>query len=164
VISREEFMEAYGSGGVKSLVGHVIDETNWPTCNPKTSAKELAKVMNELKTGWVVVTGASQNDILGIITERDVVRRALDNKSGDMTALVASDIMTKKEDLITVSTSDSVWDLTKIFLERGIRAAPVLDDGGQLVGFVSIRDAVAQLVEDHSAEIVSLNGYINGSY
>jgi len=42
--------------------------------------------------------------------------------------------------------------------------APVLDDGGQLVGFVSIRDAVAQLVEDHSAEIVSLNGYINGSY
>jgi len=119
--------------------------------------------MNEMKTGWIVVTGEDKRDIQGIITERDVVQRAMTN-TGDINTVVASDIMTPKADLITVAATDSVWDLTKIFIQKNIRAAPVLDDRGMLVGFVSVRDAVAQLVEDHSQEIVSLNGYIHGSY
>jgi len=37
-------------------------------------------------------------------------------------------------------------------------------DDGKLIGFVSVRDAVAQLAEDHSAEMDSLSAYVNGSY
>jgi len=80
-----------------------------------------------------------------------------------MNSLQAKDFMTPKEKLITVSASDSVWDVTRIFIEKNIRAAPVLDDG-KLIGFVSVRDAVAQLVEDHSSEVLSLSAYVNGSY
>jgi len=67
------------------------------------------------------------------------------------------DIMTPKAKLITVSASDSVWEITRVFIDKGIRAAPVLDEGQKLVGFVHVRDAVAQLVTDHSNEMLSIN-------
>lgn len=41
--------------------------------------------------------------------------------------------------------------------------APVLD-GEKLIGFVSVRDAVAHLVDDHSSEMMSMSAYVNGSY
>jgi len=90
------------------------------------------------------------------------VMKALKSKM-DMSSLEAKHLMTPRDKLITVSASDSVWDVTKIFIEKNIRAAPVMDDG-KLIGFVSVRDAVAQLVEDHSTEMDSLSAYVNGSY
>mmetsp|Transcript_15065 Transcript_15065/g.22786 ORF Transcript_15065/g.22786 Transcript_15065/m.22786 type:complete len:210 (-) Transcript_15065:237-866(-) len=163
VISREEFFKAYGQTGVSSLVKEIIDASGWPTCSVNDGAKEVAKTMREQKTGWLVVTGQSE-DLQGIITEKDIVQKALCMESGDITAVLASEIMTPKDNLITVSISDSVWDLTRIFIEKNIRAAPVLDADDKLVGFVSVQDAVAQLVTDHSSELISLNAYINGSY
>mmetsp|Transcript_254 Transcript_254/g.342 ORF Transcript_254/g.342 Transcript_254/m.342 type:complete len:216 (-) Transcript_254:310-957(-) len=165
VISREEFLDAYvQQPGTSSLVRQIIDESGWPTCQVDTPAQDILKAMRESKAGWLVVTSSSMDmsDIQGILTEKDIVQQVLNGK-GEMNSLQAKDFMTPKEKLITVSASDSVWDVTRIFIEKNIRAAPVLDDG-KLIGFVSVRDAVAQLVEDHSSEVLSLSAYVNGSY
>jgi CBS domain-containing protein len=50
----------------------------------------------------------------------------------------ARDVMVSR--VITVKPSSSVKEAAKVFLERGISAAPVVDDEGKLVGIVSEGD------------------------
>lgn len=52
----------------------------------------------------------------------------------------ARDIMTT--DVVCVGTGTHLRDLEKIFLEKGISGAPVLDESGQLVGVISQTDLI----------------------
>lgn len=54
--------------------------------------------------------------------------------------LVAADVMTR--DVIEVSTTMDLRDLAKLFLERGISGAPVVDEDGRLAGVISQTDLV----------------------
>mmetsp|Transcript_27113 Transcript_27113/g.45592 ORF Transcript_27113/g.45592 Transcript_27113/m.45592 type:complete len:148 (-) Transcript_27113:1104-1547(-) len=82
VISREEFLQAYGEPGTSSLVREIIDESGWPTCQVETSASDIIKAMSNSSVGWVVVTSSAKDlsDIQGIVTEKDIVMKALNSK------------------------------------------------------------------------------------
>jgi len=103
---------------------NVLLSADWPTVQPGTCAKDVAKIMAGSKTGWAVVTGDPEDvsDIVGIVTERDIIRKALSSDTGDVTSMDVGDIMTPKAKLITVSASDSVWEITRVFIDKGIRA------------------------------------------
>ncbi len=65
-----------------------------------------------------------------------------------MRELTAKDIMTTKVRWIPVSTT--VAEATKMFIEEMISGAPVVDDDGDMVGVVSIKDFLKNgLVADH---------------
>lgn len=69
----------------------------------------------------------------------------------DKKTLTARDVM--GTDIVTVRDDASVWDVAKLFSERGIHGAPVVDDKGQLVGVVSQTDIVRHLqVIAHSTD------------
>jgi len=123
VISREEFLQAYGEPGTSSLVREIIDESGWPTCQVETSASDIIKAMSNSSVGWVVVTSSAKDlsDIQGIVTEKDIVMKALNSKM-DMSTLEAKHFMTPRDKLITVCASNSVWEVTKIFIKKNIRA------------------------------------------
>ena len=55
-------------------------------------------------------------------------------------ATLARDIM--KTDVISVTTTMDLRDLAKMFLEKGITGAPVIDENGELAGVVSQTDLV----------------------
>ena len=57
--------------------------------------------------------------------------------------LKARDVMNRE--IITIGDETSVWDIAKIFSERAIHGAPVVDRGGSLVGVVSQTDIVGHL-------------------
>ena len=63
----------------------------------------------------------------------------------------AKDIMTR--DVVCVRTGTNLRELEKIFLEKGISGAPVIDDSGNLVGVISLKD----LVYYHLTEGIDLN-------
>jgi CBS domain-containing protein len=70
------------------------------------------------------------------------------------TALAArtpiSTVMTRE--VVCVERDLSVEALTTLFLERGIHGAPVVDHGGELVGFVSMTDLLRRRYEDADAD------------
>lgn len=99
-----------------------------------TTLAAAAQVMRDAAIGDVLVT---RDDLLvGIVTDRDVVVRAvaegLDPTQTSIERCVSSD-------LLVVEASDKIGDVVRLFRERAIRRAPVVDDGA-IVGIVSLGD------------------------
>lgn len=68
--------------------------------------------------------------------------------------LKAKDIM--KRDVITVSPETTVEELGRLFIEKGISGAPVVDSGGKLVGVVTENDLISQNKRLHIPTILRL--------
>jgi CBS domain-containing protein len=108
------------------------------TIVPDATVAEACTVLRDNYIGAVVVVDAD-GGIAGILSERDVAV-ALPNIGGDLGATPVSEIMTA--DVITCTPDITVQGVLDIMVANGIRHLPV-EDGGRLVGVVSLRDMVA---------------------
>jgi len=68
--------------------------------------------------------------------------------------LKAKDIMTK--DVITVKPTTTIEDLARIFIEKNISGAPVVDNNGDLIGIVTENDLISQNKRLHIPTVVRL--------
>lgn len=102
-----------------------------PATAPLTQA---AKTMEEQNVGDVLVL--SDTGVQGIVTDRDIVVRALAKGRNPETTEVA-DIAS--EVLATVQASEPVERATQVMREKSVRRLPVYE-GDEVVGVVSIGD------------------------
>ena len=104
----------------------------------------IAKLMNDNDIGSVPICDSGKN-VVGIITDRDIVIRCIaDDKETKTTK--AADIMS--ENLIFVTPKTDVQDAAEIMADYQVRRLPVIDDS-KLVGVISIGDlALEDDVED----------------
>ncbi len=94
--------------------------------------------------------------LVGIVSERDVVRR-LHEVGPSLVDVPVVDIMTA--DVVTCSPEDSALELSRVMTERRIRHLPVTTDG-KLVGIVSIGDMVKARIDSLEEEREQLQSYI----
>ncbi|MCL4537691.1 MAG: CBS domain-containing protein [Nitrospirae bacterium] len=66
----------------------------------------------------------------------------------------AKDIMIR--DVITVKPATTIEDLARIFIEKNISGAPVVDDNGDLIGIVTENDLISQNKRLHIPTVVRL--------
>jgi CBS domain-containing protein len=125
------------------------------TIPPTATVRDLLGLLAEQRIGAAVVT--SHDAIVGIVSERDVVRRLADDADALLDRQVA-EIMTA--DVVTCSKETSVEDLARTMTERRIRHVPVVDADGALVGIVSIGDVVKSRISELEGERDDLVGYI----
>ena len=107
------------------------------TDRPDDSLVSAARKMREQQTGSLLVTDGDQ--LLGIITERDVLRAVAVDVPLDTPI---SEVMSK--DLVTAEPATSLREAARIMTEKWIRHLPVLE-AGRLVGIVSQRDLAGVL-------------------
>jgi CBS domain-containing protein len=101
------------------------------TIGPEENIQSAAKKMKANKIGCIVVTRG--DDLLGVVTERDVVwNHVADNKGSKVT-----DIMSKPA--ITVGPEMDILDAAKIMKKRDIKKLPVLSND-KLVGIITDTD------------------------
>jgi CBS domain-containing protein len=112
--------------------------------------------MNRHRIGAVVVV--DDGKLMGIFTERDVLKRVVGEGLDPRRALI-SEVMTK--DIITVAPSATVEQAMEHFTDRRCRHLPVVEDG-RLVGVVSIGDVTRWTVDEHRTECEHLKNYISG--
>ena len=110
------------------------------TARPDESAGDAIRKMTEANVGSVVVT--EDNAVVGIFTERDVLRLA--GAGADFETVRLQGTMTR--DPITVTAEDSILGAAALMGERRLRHLPVVEDGN-LIGVVSIRDVLGFLAE-----------------
>lgn len=118
---------------------HDIMTTELVTCPADATVAEAARLMRDHDIGDVLVTGDDDRQLLGIVTDRDLVVRSLaDGSSGnDLVGHLCSG------DLCTVDAASDVRDAARIMAERALRRLPVVDEG-RLVGIVSLGDLAVE--------------------
>src|SRR5690606_22683984 len=109
---------------------------------PDASVTELLAELAEKNVGALVVVQNEQ--IVGIVSERDVVRRAHERGAVILSASV-SEIMTSE--VATCEPAETVDRLSALMTERRIRHVPVVQDG-RLQGIVSIGDVVKNRMDE----------------
>jgi len=87
----------------------------------------------------------SRGKLLGLITDRDIVIRAI-SEGKDCTQIRAEDIMTV--DVHTAHPNDRVVDVIHKMGNKQVRRIPVCNENGYLVGMISMADVAVETRED----------------
>lgn len=123
---------------------------------PDATVFEAMTSMAKHNTGaLMVVTG---NKVEGIISERDCVRK-MDLEGRSAKTAKVSEIMTSK--LISVEAAQPLEECMSVMIEKNIRHLPVYD-GKELLGLISIRDVLKEVIDVQKSLIAQLEHYITG--
>lgn len=114
-------------------------------CGPETTIREAAVAMEKSDLGSLAVVDGMT--LVGVVTERDI-RRAV--AEGVDPGSSVEGIMSPEPD--TFDPDLSVWDAAAWIAESGYRHLPVMDDDGELLGVVSIRDLLRALIDSSDSE------------
>ncbi|EQB90071.1 CBS domain-containing protein [Clostridium punense] len=109
----------------------------------QSNVQDVAKILREHNIGSVPV--CRDNKVVGIITDRDIVIRAIADGN---TSLTAGDIMTSNP--VTCTSNTNVEDVSRIMSERQIRRIPIVDNSS-LVGMVALGDLAVEERSDRKA-------------
>jgi CBS domain-containing protein len=127
------------------------------TARPDQTLETAARLMTERRIGSVLVRDG--DEVVGILSERDVVRAIAQHGAAALTQSVAS-AMTR--DVVFGEPGDTVDKVLGLMTERRIRHLPVKDHG-RLIGLVSIGDVVKKRIEDVEQEAEGLRAFVHGA-
>jgi len=139
-----------------SKVSEILGDKGTRVLSIEASASvfEAVQEMVEANVGSLLVT--DRDDIVGIVTERDYLRRVtLEDRTDKDTAV--GEIMSAP--LVVVTPDTDIDECMAIMTDRRIRHLPVVEDG-DVVGVVSIGDLVKFKSRQQSFEIQYLTDYI----
>lgn len=124
------------------------------TIEPQRSVFEALQVLADHEVGALLVMTGQR--LVGIVSERDYTRKvALQGRSSRDTTV--ADIMTRQVTVVSPSTRTSAC--MALMRDQKIRHLPVVE-GEQVVGMLSIRDILDDIIADHEATIAQLENYI----
>jgi CBS domain-containing protein len=121
-------------------VGEVMSQS-LVTLDESATLTQAAEAMTARRVGSALVV--REDRLVGIITERDVLRAVAGGEVGGTVA----QWMTRHPE--TADTDESAQQAAVVMIHGGFRHLPVLD-GGKPVGIVSIRDLMRVALEDVS--------------
>jgi CBS domain-containing protein len=121
-------------------------------CNPQTELYYVARSMEEHDVGAIpVVESTDSMKPIGIVTDRDIVVRAL-AKNQEALRMRAGDVMSV--DLVTINPEMPLEDCLNEMEQRQVRRAIVLDHTGRCCGIVAQADIARCLAGGDSAELL----------
>ena len=116
---------------------------------------EVVHKLADKRIGAVVVLGA-QRDVIGIISERDIVA-VLGAEGVAALSRTVAEIMT--QDVMTCRETDTIDWLAGKMTQHRIRHLPVVENG-RLIGIVSIGDVVKHHIAEVQMEAMAMRDYI----
>jgi CBS domain-containing protein len=112
--------------------------------SPEDSVLSAIELMVEHDQGSVIVVDDNEK-VIGIFTERDVLRHYLTNPSKFL-HLRVSEVMSSP--VQTVSVDMNVSEALKVMNKRNVRRLPVVDKNGKMVGFVSWKELFTKIPKE----------------
>lgn len=122
---------------------------------PDDSVADAVAMLNQRNIGAVIV--CKDDKVVGILSERDVVRK-MGKRESDVMATRVADCMTA--DPFTCSPDETVDDLMAKMTDKRIRHLPVTENG-RIIGVISIGDVVKRKIEEAEHEAAALKEYIS---
>jgi CBS domain-containing protein len=121
----------------------------------EATVADAIRVMLDLHVGAVSVLDGEQR-VAGIFTERDVLHKV--SLSGRAPAAIpVREVMTTPVELATLNMG--AGEALSTMVEQHYRHLPIVDDGGKLLGMLSIRHLLQWRVDDLTRELDALEQY-----
>jgi len=131
------------------------------TISQNDTVYDAVKTMSTSKVGALVVVDPQNKKPIGIISERDYLNKVVIHGLSSKNTQV-KDIMTK--DIITTRPNVSASKCMDMITRGRFRHIPVVNEGGSLIGLISIGDLVKHVLDQQKVTIDHLTKYIEGSY
>ena len=128
------------------------------TILPSATVLEATHAMNDQKIGALVVKDRDGR-VMGIFTERDVLRRVIAEEKSPRTVRVG-EVMTR--DVVCCPPETDIDEASRIMRDSRVRHLPVCDSDGAVLGLVSIGDLNAYHASSQEAQIHFLSEYVYG--
>lgn len=129
------------------------------TVASSATVEEAARLLGEHRVGALVVAG-ERTAIVGIVSERDLVRAIAQGGSGALARTVA-DVMTAE--VTTCAPDATVEQLMATMTDKRVRHVPILD-GETLAGIVSIGDVVKNRLDELEIQTEAMEAYVTRSH
>ncbi len=126
------------------------------TSVPRASLREVAALMRDGDMGSVPVVESGK--LVGIVTDRDIVVRALSDGKGPDSPV--GDAMTTE--IFSVRPDDFAFEAIRMMGDRQVRRIPVVNDDGSLAGIIAMAD-IALEMEDEREIAETLEEISSGS-
>jgi CBS domain-containing protein len=123
--------------------------------SPDQTIQAATTLLTEHRVGALVALDSSGH-LVGILSERDIVRLCAEQGNAALSCLVGQ-AMTK--DVLTAAPQDGIDSAMARMTDRRIRHLPILDDD-MLIGIVSIGDLVKAKIDDALADADAMRAYI----
>jgi CBS domain-containing protein len=127
------------------------------TITPEATVFEALNLMAEHNIGALLVM--TEDEIKGIVSERDCIRK-VDVMGRNTKDTPISQIMTS--DVITVDADQPLEDCMGLMIDKNIRHLPVCE-GKNLLGLLSVRDVLREVIEVQQMMLSQLERYITGA-
>ena len=129
------------------------DGTLWHA-RPDDIVFQALQLLAEYEVGALMVM--DRGKLVGVLSERDYTRKiALQGRNSKETRV--KDIMTRE--VLTVAPDTGTRKCMALMSEKKIRHLPVID-GDTVLGMISVRDILDDIIADHEATIAQLENYI----
>ena len=129
------------------------DGTLWHV-RPDDTVYGALQLLAQYEVGALMVMEAGR--LVGVFSERDYTRKiALQGRNSRETTV--AEIMTRN--VVTVAPRTGTRNCMALMSEKKIRHLPVVD-GSMVLGMISIRDILDDIIADHEVTIAQLESYI----
>jgi CBS domain-containing protein len=120
--------------------------TKNPTvANKEMTLQEVASLMRDGDFGVLPVVEKDTNKLVGILTDRDVVVRAV-AEGKDISSATVGDAMSER--LYTAKPDDFVFEAVRTMGERQVRRIPIVDEQGILQGIIAMADIALEMEDE----------------
>lgn len=133
-----------------------ITQRHLVSLGPQASVRDAACAMARANCGSVLVL-APNGQLLGILTERDLMARVL-ARDLDPHATRVEQVMSHHP--LTVPPDTKVSQAVLTMLERGFRHLPIVSAAGKILGVLSMRDALPREIGD-AVNLAEFNDQVN---
>jgi CBS domain-containing protein len=118
----------------------------------ETSLEEVPRMMVQCDCGEIpVVERQDLRKIVGVVTDRDIVARAV-AKGLNPLALSAAAVLSSPA--VTIGEHDDVDEVIRVMETHQIRRVPVVDQNGEICGIVSLADIARHDSRKQTGELV----------
>jgi CBS domain-containing protein len=124
------------------------------TIRPDQTLKEVVVMLAQHNIGALVVVEGDEQ-LVGIISERDVIRQAA--RRDDFLSQTVGEVMTKQ--VITGMPQDDVMSVVHTMSERRFRHLPIVEQG-RLVGMISVTDIIRVQRDEYRGEVETLEAQL----
>lgn len=124
--------------------------------SPEATVFEALKMMAKHNTGALMVVNESK--VEGILSERDCIRK-VDLEGRTSKEVKVREIMTSK--VVYVEASQPLEECMALMIDKNIRHLPVYDNK-ELLGLISVRDVLKEVIDVQKFMISQLEHYITG--